>query len=144
MRNNHKIPILSQDRLKYRKSMQTAVKSLIKTLIRQLLPMNLKVQLGSFLLNNGLADGDDNPDLNGEYKLIDDACFAYSNSGCSELILLDVGANIGEWAIKATRSSPAGSIIYSFEPCSTTYQSLLRSFDVTIQQNYFADHEIKY
>ena len=39
----------------------------------------------------------------------------------------DVGANVGQWSVLAAKSFERDGHVYSFEPCSRTYESLLRN-----------------
>ena len=72
-----------------------------------------------------------NPEKNGEYWLLQEVL----KSNFSSPIILDIGANKGDWTDYARRlilngenSGRGGGIVYAFEPTASTYKYLVERF----------------
>ena len=86
------------------------------------------VRLGRFLSNEGRLDVANHPHTNGEYQLQRDWWRRKDVSGSR--VVLDIGANVGEWSQMLVRQAPHGHdpvAIHAFEPCSDTHTSLVRN-----------------
>lgn len=96
---------------------------------------NILWRIGRKLYMLARGDGQNDPSLNGEYWLLD--VFLQASSGPQ--VLLDVGANKGDWTAQALGSGKASKIvhIHAFEPSQATRKMLTDRFvgrdAVTIQ-----------
>lgn len=91
-------------------------------LLDHLLPRAQQERLGAHILNHARAEWNGDPDANGEYALLDRCAALARHQGGS--VIFDVGANVGEWTLRAARASGAGVEIHAFEPARETFAVL--------------------
>jgi FkbM family methyltransferase len=85
-------------------------------------------RLGRFLYRWGRREGANRPRTNGEYWLVEQMV---SRSQGDPLVLLDIGANKGEWsagALRALGRHRKGGDIHAFDPAAATFEYLSRRF----------------
>ncbi|MCC6739658.1 MAG: FkbM family methyltransferase [Planctomycetia bacterium] len=84
-------------------------------------------RLGRRVYAYARGERSNDPVTNGEYWLLERLLAGSSG----RRVLLDVGANVGDWTAKACQlgGSPEGLIIHSFEPCAGTRQRLAARFE---------------
>jgi FkbM family methyltransferase len=102
------------------------VKRYLAALLRGLLGRRLLWRTGRFLVNAARLDGPNRFEINGE-AFVQDVCVA---GAAAPLLVLDVGANIGEWSRamveRCTRSGRALTL-HAFEPSQVTFETLERN-----------------
>ncbi len=94
-------------------------------------------RLGRRLYCLARHDADNNPATNGEYWLIENIL---RESPDSATILMDIGANRGDWTAQATgmlKDLHKHGLIYAFEPTQSTYIFLVNRFhaDTSVKLN---------
>ena len=75
------------------------------------------------------GDVQNNPHTNGEYALVNRLAALWKDSDGP--VVLDVGANIGNWSAELLRSCRDRGVrpsVHAFEPCSSTYAALADRF----------------
>ena len=89
---------------------------------------SLTWRLGRKLYCMARREGGNSPELNGEYWLLGHVIAAHSGPGT---ILMDIGANIGDWTARATaelaRQGMPGHV-HAFEPTASTFTCLTNRF----------------
>lgn len=92
-------------------------------------PRSYLWRLGRRLYLTARAETDNRIEINGESKLQRRLAQASAESG-DDLIVFDVGANVGEWTVSMLEHSQSAGIavdIHSFEPVPETFQLLAAS-----------------
>ena len=86
------------------------------------LSLNRKAQerLGRFILNRARGENNDDAESNGEYALLDRLSCQTNNNA----VLFDVGANKGEWIMRAYPKFGLQSSFFAFEPVAATHSFL--------------------
>jgi FkbM family methyltransferase len=85
-------------------------------------------RFGRYLYRWARREGDNDPPTNGEYWLMD---LLVSQSELSPLVLMDIGANKGEWsdaAITSLKRHGKRGAIHAFEPTESTFQYMSNRF----------------
>jgi len=90
--------------------------------------------VGRYLLDKACADNDDNPETNGEYYLLE----VLLNSKKGVKTVFDVGANLGDWALKACSFLGRDSVLYAFEPVKATFEALSNNVTGVVKPYNFA------
>lgn len=81
-------------------------------------------RIGRRLYLWGRAEQRNAPDINGEYKLLEAALMSVPTN---DIVIFDVGANLGNWTIKALDVSARKglkTLVHCFEPAAATQQLL--------------------
>jgi hypothetical protein len=73
---------------------------------------------------SGLGYGEGNPQVNGEYALLDRLATTWP----PEPTIIDVGAFRGEWTLEVLRRAPT-AVVHALEPIPATYADLRRTLD---------------
>jgi FkbM family methyltransferase len=83
-------------------------------------------RIARFLTNTARLDGANDMRANGE-NLVQETVLRHFPTNC-DLVVFDVGANVGEWSIQllkvGERRHESNSFLYAFEPVSSTMQRL--------------------
>jgi FkbM family methyltransferase len=104
-------------------------KGLSKT-VWHLLGRKNMVRLGRFLSNEARLDTGNDLASNGERRV--QACLREILSDGESRVVFDIGANIGEWSkalIEQSRGWKAPLFVHAFEPCSSTYSTLIQNLE---------------
>ncbi|MCX7177150.1 MAG: FkbM family methyltransferase [Proteobacteria bacterium] len=96
-------------------------------------------RLGRKMYTCARGDGENDPRGNGEYWLLEHVL----NASTGPQVLLDIGANKGEWTAQALAQAPTKVHVHSFEPSQATRSLLATRFAgnvaVTVQAYALAD-----
>lgn len=90
-------------------------------------------KLGRHLISQARAEGNDNPETNGEYWLLRQVAQILKEQ--SAITIFDVGANEGYWRKKTTSIFSARACINSFEPSKATFNILRKNLGETAKDN---------
>lgn len=85
-----------------------------------------RARVGRYILDRALNENNCRPDKNGEYHLM---ARVKNRLRAKDAIVVDVGAYIGDWTLAFGKGMSAPLSIYSFEPCSETFQMLRRKLE---------------
>lgn len=100
----------------------------MKALMRFRSIRSLTWRVGRKLYCMARREGGNSPDSNGEYWLL--GC-AVAADATGPAVLVDIGANVGDWSARATARLDAGRIpgnVYALEPAASTYAFLCERF----------------
>lgn len=101
--------------------MITLIKNIFNGCLDTCLSRAMQVRLGSYIVNRAKAQGNGDPETNGEYwlsKLIKKQIAGRS------AVVFDVGANRGEWTTHFAEGMSDKLMLISFEPVPETYEQL--------------------
>ncbi len=104
------------------------IKYYLKKALEDLIPRTIQARVGRVLLDKSRGDNDDNPETNGEYRLLE----SVFNPSTANNIVFDAGANVGEWSTYVAGLLGSDSRVYSFEPVAGTYAALCDKSSVLI------------
>lgn len=104
--------------------LRTIVKRLLSASAAGVLGRQRMLRLGKFLCNEARLDRVNDFTANGEQQV--QACLARAAQNKPNCVILDVGANIGEWSQHLAGLFHNGTDykIYAFEPCGGTFNTL--------------------
>lgn len=80
-----------------------------------------QIRLAMHILNRINGDDDYDPATNGEYWILGEIKRRFPGP---ELVVFDVGANVGAWTREAAKGLPAGARVFSFEPTEAAHRRL--------------------
>jgi FkbM family methyltransferase len=78
-----------------------------------------QVRLGMHILNRVRGDNDYDPRSNGEYWALQEIKRQFQGK---DIVILDVGANVGDWTRQAAAGLSPGSVVYGIEPVRATFE----------------------
>jgi len=81
-----------------------------------------QTKIARHILNRILGEGEGDPENNGEYYLLEGVKEHYRNK--ERFVAFDVGANLGEWTVRAAEGMSGNWAIHAFEPSKETYRRL--------------------
>jgi FkbM family methyltransferase len=81
------------------------------------------VRVGRFLMNSGMLRFGNSIDSNGELRLLAELIAGSQKSP----VIIDIGANVGEYSTQASKLLNGTGRIYSAEPCNKTHQDLIKN-----------------
>jgi FkbM family methyltransferase len=102
------------------------LKHILGVVLDRLLPRSRQLRIGRYLANRSMSDSNGDPDINGEYRLIDELSLNILRPGAT---IFDVGANIGDWSDRVVQRFKDNVCVYAFEPASDTFTSLEQRFN---------------
>lgn len=106
------------------------LKKTISNSLWRLLGRKNMVRFSQFLSDESRLDNGAQECGHGERMVLD--CLGKLLSGNQNRVVLDVGANIGEWTRAMAQESQGRNsqlIIHAFEPCNETYSTLVRNLE---------------
>ena len=77
-----------------------------------------QLRLGMHILNRIRADNNYDPKVNGEYWALRELKKQVQDK---DIVIVDVGAHVGDWTREAAAGLSAGSVIYGLEPTRATF-----------------------
>lgn len=102
--------------------MKQSLKNIFDAIADVLISQKWQNKIARHVLNRNLGEGVGNPEINGEYYLLEKVKQHYRNK--ESCVIFDIGANIGEWTVKIAQNMGPNLIIHSFEPSKKTYERL--------------------
>lgn len=105
------------------RSMHPTLIQIIDSSFDLFLPRKWQARLGGHLLRRARGEGNSNWRTNGEARLMQRFKRNYLSKVAAPVIV-DVGANVGEWSAEALQELPVSTKLYGFEPSKKTFQRL--------------------
>lgn len=99
------------------------MKRQIAAIARTCLGRRNLVRAGRFLVNSGMLRFGNSPDSNGEFRLLGEIITGAQKPP----VIIDIGANIGEYSAQIAKLLNGRGRAYAAEPCSATHQELIKN-----------------
>lgn len=101
-------------------ALQSARSRILSVALDLTLGRSSQERLGHFILRRVRGEDNDNPETNGEYALVE----RLARSTKRRVTIFDVGANKGDWSIRAHTCFGVETMLYAFEPVRETHAYL--------------------
>jgi FkbM family methyltransferase len=101
------------------------VRALFERPLEMIVPRRMRVRIGRKILDRGNGDNDDS-DSNGEAYVTEHVKRRLKGK---PVVVLDIGANVGEWSLQFGHGMTEDLTIYCFEPSPRNHEYLQRNID---------------